>query len=149
MILSASTLRKHFNNIVAPFCERAVFEGMSYGLSIAGYDIRIREPLVLESGDFLLASSLELFNMPCNVMAFVKDKSTWARRGLAVQNTVIEPGWRGYLTLELTNHGPQRLAIQAGSPIAQIIFQLTDAVTDGYTGKYQDQGPQPHPARFE
>jgi dCTP deaminase len=40
-------------------------------------------------------------------MGIVHDKSTWARRGLVVQNTVIEPGWHGYqTTIELTNHGP-------------------------------------------
>jgi dCTP deaminase len=49
---------------------------------------------------------------------------------LTVQNTVIEPGWRGYLTLELTNHGPNRLEIPAGSPIAQIIFEMLDEPTE-------------------
>jgi dCTP deaminase len=84
--------------------------------------------------------------MPAQVCGIVHDKSSWARRGLAVQNTVIEPGWRGFLTLELTNHGDEVLEIEAGSPIAQILFHWIDHPPENlYSGKYQDQRPGPVP----
>lgn len=88
--------------------------------------------------------------MPNDVLAKVSDKSTWARRGIAVQNTVIEPGWRGFLTLEITNHGKQIIDIAAGMPIAQIIFHRLEAPAENpYSGKYQNQAAGPQPARFE
>ena len=148
MIASAQTLRAL--KPVEPFEDRKVFEGMSYGLSSAGYDIRIHEDRVIYPGKYDLAASLECFRMPDHLLGIVHDKSTWARRGLAVQNTVIEPGWKGFLTLELTNHGGEILRIKAGSPIAQIVFHLLDHPTEKpYTGKYQNQEAGPQIARYE
>jgi dCTP deaminase len=63
---------------------------------------------------------------------------------------VIEPGWSGYLTLELTNHGHDALDILWGDPIAQIVFHWLDHATDQpYNGKYQDQKRGPQPAKDE
>lgn len=138
MILSAQTIRKL--KPITPFHERTKEFGMSYGLSAAGYDIRIAESTKVMCDNFTLASSLERFNMPDDVLAYVKDKSTWARQGLAVQNTVIEPGWKGYLTLELTNHSYKHIELKRGMPIAQIIFHKLDFATEQpYDGKYQNQ----------
>lgn len=148
MILSAQTIRSL--QPVRPFEERGVIRGRSYGLSVAGYDIRVAQDIWLRAGEFALASSVERFHMPADVLAMVKDKSSWARVGLSVFNTVIEPGWRGYLTLELKNQGSSLLCIQAGDPIAQIIFQWLDVKTEKpYCGKYQDQEAGPQPARLE
>lgn len=120
----------------------------SYGLSTCGYDVRIAQDIWLWPGFGRLASTIERFNMPADVMAEVKDKSSWARRFVTVQNTVIEPGWRGTLTLELTNHRPWPRFIRAGSPIAQIVFYNLDKASEQpYNGKYQDQEPGPQPAR--
>ncbi len=80
--------------------------------------------------------------MPPYLVGIVHDKSTWARRGLSVFNTVIEPGWRGFLTLELVYHGGDRLHIPAGAGIAQVIFHDL-ASPAAYDGKYQDQADQP------
>jgi dCTP deaminase len=96
MILSAQSIRRR--EIITPFHERSVQNGKSYGLSSAGYDIRIREGVITMPNEFLLASALEHFNIPNNILAVVHNKSSWARRGLTVQNTVFEPGWRGYPT---------------------------------------------------
>lgn len=80
--------------------------GVSHGLSEAGYDIRIKQDVVLHPlRRFALASTIEYFQMPDNLVGVVHDKSTWARRKLSVQNTCIEPGWCGYLTLELVYYG--------------------------------------------
>jgi dCTP deaminase len=98
---------------------------------------------------FQLASTVEEFDMPETLMAIVHDKSTWARKGLAVQNTVIEPGWRGFLTLELTNHSNKVILVTKGTPIAQIVFhQLVEATEQPYEGRYQDQASGPQPARL-
>lgn len=127
---------------------------MTYGLGPAGYDVRVEFdaegeiPFIhMEPGEFRLASTVELFHMPLHIIGIVHDKSTWARRGLAVQNTVIEPGWGGHLTLELTNHGTEELKIYRGQAIAQILFHMLTSPTDGYEGKYQNQERGPVEAR--
>lgn len=156
MILPGQTIRELCSGawgqrpMIDPFCERGVVHGMSYGLSVAGYDVRIAQDVTLHPGEFSLASTAERFAMPSDVLAKVADKSTWARHGLAVQNTIIEPGWRGYLTLELTNHGSSVIYIDAGTPIAQIIFHRLEAPAEVlYSGKFQDQPDRPVKARFE
>jgi dCTP deaminase len=91
---------------------------------------------------------MERFCIPNDVLIVAHDKSSWARRGLAVQNTIFDPGWRGYATLELTNHGKEALDILAGDPIAQVVCHLlTEPTTQSYAGKYQDQEAGPQPAR--
>lgn len=153
MILPAQNIRKISPPIVFPFVEKTIFEGMSYGLSHAGYDVRIAEDITLFPGEFALASTIEKFTMPLDVLGSVADKSTWARRGLACQNTIIEPGWTGFLTLELTNHSSavgSILKLRRGMPIAQIIFhRLEEPTESGYSGKYQNQEAGPQPARDE
>lgn len=138
--------------------------GTSYGLSEAGYDLQIKQDIrivprddgtcvisVLEPekgrpkltrGRFVLASAIEEFDMPPNLVGVVHDKSTWARKGLSVFNTVIEPGWKGFLTLELVYHGSEDLHIPAGSGIAQVLFHQT-VLAASYDGKYQNQADHP------
>lgn len=144
MIIPAQEIRRI--KPIEPFVERTVHtNGMSYGLSHAGYDVRIAEDTYLRHGEFRLASTVEKFHMPNDIIAMVHDKSSWARRGLSLFNTVIEPGWFGYLTLELVNHGGVDLMIYQEDPIAQIVFmRLTEPTEVPYQGKYQNQaaGPQ-------
>lgn len=136
--------------MLEPYHERTVTNGMTFGLGPAGYDVRIKQALTLQPGQFSLASTVERFTIPTDVLAKVADKSTWARRGLAVQNTIIEPAWCGWLTLELSNHGNERIYIEAGSPIAQIIFhQLLEPTELQYSGKYQNQADEPVSAIME
>lgn len=147
-ILSGQSIRAR--RMIEPFSERAICDGMTYGLSGAGYDCRIAQSIALPPGRFALASTMEHFTMPHDLAGVVHDKSTWARQGLAVQNTVIEPGWRGFLTLELSNHSEEWITITEGRPIAQILFYLTDQpVEHPYDGRYQDQEAGPQPARWE
>lgn len=161
MILSRQSIVR--NKLLDPTHERTEIvrddRRYSYGLSAAGYDLRLDEVLGvtpgqhmdhgrywrIRPGQFVLASATERFTMPTGVLGIVHDKSSWARQGLAVQNTVIEPGWRGWLTLELTNHGKETLTLYEGTGICQVVFHYLDAPTDQpYAGKYQDQprGPQ-------
>jgi dCTP deaminase len=138
--------------------------GVSYGLGEAGYDIRIKQQIVFTQsvsgkliievndaagkaidthrGRFTLASAIEEFQMPDNLVGVVHDKSTWARKGLSVFNTIVEPGWNGFLTLELVYHGYADLIIPAGAGIAQVIFsQISNP--SSYEGKYQNQADEP------
>lgn len=142
--------------------------GVSWGLAEVGYDIRIKQDVTFIQrdypsgrcwtvgidrfyhcdGKFTLASTIELFHMPDNLVGIVHDKSTWARRGLSVFNTVIEPGWSGFLTLELVYHGNEDLHIPAGSGIAQVIFhEIIEPAS--YDGKYQNQVDMPVAAILE
>lgn len=146
MVLSGIDLwdRNNHEQIILPFHPKTNRGGMTYGLSWAGYDFRIKQKVSLAPGGFVLASSFERFQIPRDLVGIVHDKSSWARRGLAVQNTVFEPGWRGFATLELSNHSQNYIEIRAGDPIAQIIFHaLSSPCADGYMGKYQEQPDEP------
>lgn len=124
-------------------------QGVSYGMSEAGYDVRVEQTVWLHPmRRFTLASTYEEFSMPTNLVGIVHDKSTWIRRGLMVGNSVIEPGWNGYLTLELFYFGLLPLRIPSGAGIAQVIFHTLSQPAE-YTGKYQGQPPRPVGARYD
>ena len=158
--------------IITPCHVRTVFRGMSYGLSSAGYDVRadlenawnmttqdhhfrrVTTPdglgIILEPGRSALVGIVEHFNMPVDVMGLVHPKSTWARRGILPAHCVLEPGWKGYLTMLLTNHSGEDVTIVDREPIAQIIFHRTERVPyRTYTGKYQGAERGPQGPRFE
>lgn len=97
-----------------------------------------------------LGSIIEFIRLPNDLSAEVKDKSTNARMFVFVQNTIIEPGWAGYLTVELTRFLPWPIKLRAGTPIAQVVFHQLDEPTEiPYRGKYQNQQPGPQKAKFE
>lgn len=142
MVINGVRLLRHapMDDMIANKCS---FGGVSHGLGEAGYDIRIKQDVLLTPfSRFRLASTLEHFDMPEDLVAIVHDKSSWARRGLSVFNTVIEPGWKGYLTLELVYYRWRPLRIPAGSGIAQVIFHKI-AEPAAYNGKYQNQADRP------
>ena len=121
--------------------------GVTHGMSEAGYDLRIKDAITLHPfRRFARASTVERFVMPCNMVAIVHDKSTWIRRGLMVGNSVAEPGWCGWLTLELFYHGMGILRIPAGAGIAQAIFHEVQHPAQ-YVGRYQDQPDRPVAAK--
>lgn len=161
-VLSSQTIRRL--QPLSPLLPRTQHKesGCSFGLSACGYDIRLDQDVTLRPGEFSLGSAMELFDMPKNVVGIVHDKSTWIRRGLCVFNTVVEPGWRGYLTLELKNvnqetytefkvdhrHKEPTLRLVKGTPIAQVIFSFLDEESESpYEGKYQDQERGPVAAK--
>jgi len=90
--------------------------------------------------ELLLCHTVEVISIPVDVVGVVHDKSTFARLGLAVQNTVLEPGWSGQVTLELTNHGPSTIMLPVHGGIAQVVFHtLTEPSSSPYDGKYNEQ----------
>lgn len=120
----------------------------SYGLTECGYDIRLDQDIWLfPFRRFVLGSSMEYFEMPTNLMGRVLNKSTWARRSVdASMTTNIEPGWKGYLTIELSYRGYLPIRIPRGAGICQIIFE--ELTTEAqYKGKYQNQQAGPVKAR--
>jgi dCTP deaminase len=151
-ILSTQTIRHYAQKgMITPFVDgKVVVNGTSYGLSASSYDVRIAHGLALFPGQAALAHTVEDFDMPHNVCAFVVDKSTFARRFMSAMNTLIDPGFRGNLTLELVNQGPETIVVNSGDPIAQIVFHFLDEPTEKpYSGKFQGQTKEAHGPRFE
>jgi dCTP deaminase len=145
---------------------------ISYGVSSYGYDIRVgrrfkvftnvhtkiidpknfsQESFVDVEGDyciippnsFALAETLETFYIPRDVLAICVGKSTYARCGIIVNTTPLEPEWRGKITLELSNTTPLPAKIYAEEGIAQVVFFRADTTCQvSYAdrkGKYQNQ----------
>lgn len=137
--------------LIIPFVEETVHaeSGMTGGLSVCGYDLHVKDGTILWPGDFKLAVTVERLCLPDYLVGILHDKSTLARMGLAVQNTVAEPGWSGWLTLELSNHSKHKICVHAGQPIGQMLFHRLDGRAEQpYDGRYQDQGPEPQAALF-
>lgn len=143
--------------------------GISHGLSPFGYDCRLADEwlvpspmtdddvdptqpnagvewltvhdkwIVLEPGGMILGRTIETFVMPPDVLGEAKGKSTWARCGIDLNTTIIEPGWRGTLTLEISNCSRRRIVLTAGLGICQIVFTRGAMPESAYSGKYNGQ----------
>ena len=140
------------DGMISPFEAKQIREGkISYGLSSFGYDARVSDEFkiftnvnseivdpknfkqsnfVSKNGDecvippnsFVLASTVEYFKIPNDVMVICLGKSTYARCGIIVNVTPLEPGWEGYVTLEFSNTTPLPAKIYAQEGVAQFIF---------------------------
>lgn len=98
---------------------------------------------IIPPNSFALARSLEYMRMPRNVLGAVLGKSTYARCGIVTNFTPLEPGWHGYITIEISNTTPLPAMIYANEGIAQVLFFEGDAPCEvSYAdkqGKYQGQ----------
>jgi dCTP deaminase len=102
---------------------------------------------VIPPNSFALAESLEEFDMPKDVLATCLGKSSYARCGIIINVTPLEPGWKGRLTMEISNSTPLPARVHALEGIAQLLFFRTDKWPDktyadksaGGAGKYQGQ----------
>ncbi|MGQ0658136.1 MAG: dCTP deaminase [Chromatiales bacterium] len=145
---------------------------VSFGTSSYGYDIRcanefkiftninstIVDPKDFDSNNFVdmkadvciippnsfaLARTMEYFRIPRNVLTICLGKSTYARCGIIVNVTPLEPEWEGHVTLEFSNTTPLPAKIYAGEGCAQVIFIESDEPCEtSYRdrgGKYQGQ----------
>ncbi len=156
-----------------PFEESLVREGViSYGLSSMGYDIRVTDEFkvftnvkqavvdpkqfnrdsfvdmkgptcVIPPNSFALARSIEYFRMPRAVMGICLGKSSYARCGIVVNITPLEPEWDGHLTIEISNTTPLPARIYSHEGIAQVLFfeagSLPEVSYADRRGKYQGQ----------
>lgn len=160
-------------DMINPFVEKQVRDNViSYGVSSYGYDVRIAnefkiftninstivdpknfdpkslvdfkgEVCIIPPNSFALGRTIEYFKIPRNIMTICVGKSTYARCGIITNVTPLEPGWEGYVTLEISNTTPLPAKIYAGEGIAQILFFESDEeCTVSYgekRGKYQAQ----------
>jgi len=98
---------------------------------------------VIPPNSFALARSLEYIRMPDNVLGIVLGKSTYARAGIVTNFTPLEPGWHGYITIEISNTAPLPAKIYANEGIAQVLFVEGDGAPEvtyaSKKGKYQGQ----------
>jgi len=139
-------------NMISPFEDKQVRDGkISYGLSSFGYDARVSEEFkiftnvnseivvpkdfkptnfvtknvpvcVIPPNSFALARTIERFKIPKDILVICLGKSTYARCGIIVNVTPLEPGWEGYVTLEFSNTTPLPAKIYANEGVAQFIF---------------------------
>ncbi len=111
---------------------------------------------LIPPNSFALAETVEYLIIPRDIIAICLGKSTYARCGIIVNVTPLEPEWRGKVTIEISNTTPLPAKIYSGEGIAQILFlRAADVCKVSYgdkKGKYQDQkgltlpfviGPQP------
>ncbi len=158
---------------IEPFAEGRHRPGViSYGVTSYGYDVRIgrrfkvftnawcsvvdpkhfdpksfvdieADSVLIPPNSFALAETVEYIEVPRDVLCICVGKSTYARCGIIVNVTPLEPEWRGKVTVEISNTTPLPARIYAGEGIAQIIFLKAEAVCHvSYAdkkGKYQDQ----------
>ena len=161
------------DRMIDPFIERLDGEGkISYGLSSYGYDIRIADEYkiftnalagmvdpkdfdkrsfvdyqgpscIVPPNSFALARSIEYFRIPREVLAVCLGKSTYARCGIIVNVTPLEPTWEGILTIEISNTTPLPAKIYSNEGIAQLLFfkgdQLCETSYADRKGKYNKQ----------
>ena len=161
------------NGLIDPFADNRVRKGkISFGASCYGYDMRLArefkvpdfnglscidpkriglihfkefkgQSCLIAPNSFVLARSLEYFRIPRDVLALCQGKSTYARSGLIVNVTPLEPEWEGFITISLVNAGPLPLKVYAEEGIAQVVFLRADTpCRRSYAdrkGKYQAQ----------
>ncbi len=161
------------HEMISPFEDRLHREGVvSYGLSSYGYDARcstefkiftnvdsaVVDPkafseksfvdrstdiCVIPPNSFALARTVEYFKIPDDVLVICLGKSTYARCGIIVNVTPLEPGWEGHVTLEFSNTTPLPAKIYANEGVAQFIFLKGDSPCEvtyrSRSGKYMSQ----------
>ncbi|MFG0330929.1 MAG: dCTP deaminase [Phycisphaerales bacterium] len=102
-----------------------------------------KDHVIIPPNSFCLAETIETFKVPRDILVICVGKSTYARCGLIVNVTPLEPEWRGKVTLEISNTTPLPAKIYANEGIAQMIFLKADRVCAvsyaDKSGKYQDQ----------
>ncbi len=157
---------------IEPFAEGAARPGViSYGVTSYGYDVRVGRKFkvftnarcavvdpkafdpasfvdiegdycLIPPNSFALAETVEYLEVPRDVICICIGKSTYARIGIIVNVTPLEPEWRGRVTIEISNTTPLPAKIYANEGIAQILFLRTEDVCQvSYAdkkGKYQD-----------
>lgn len=161
------------DGMIEPFEEKQKAGGMiSYGLSSYGYDARVSDEFmiftnvdnacvdpknfskqsfverktdvcVIPPNSFALARTVEYFRIPNDVLVVCLGKSTYARCGLIVNVTPLEPGWEGHVTLEISNTTPLPAKVYANEGISQFLFfKGSGACETSYadrSGKYMGQ----------
>ncbi|HYK90055.1 MAG TPA: dCTP deaminase [Acidobacteriota bacterium] len=161
------------HDMIVPFAAGRVRKGrISFGASCYGYDFRLSDEYripdfggckgfdpkrmstvefrsyrgrycVIPPNSFVLGRSLEYFRIPRDVLVICLGKSTYARCGVIVNVTPLEPEWEGFITISLANASPVPVKVYSGEGIAQAVFvRAEESCTTSYAdrkGKYQAQ----------
>ncbi len=123
----------------------SILEDSSFGIINLDKEIKYKqittEKFLLLPGQFVLATTMEYFELPDNLTAFVEGRSSLGRMGLFIQNAGwVDPGFKGEITLELFNANRCAIELKAGRRVGQLVFaQLDDNARNPYRGKYQGQ----------
>ena len=106
---------------------------------------------IIPPNSFALARTVEYFRIPRNILTICLGKSTYARCGIIVNVTPLEPEWEGYVTLEFSNTTPLPAKIYANEGVAQLLFfQADETCETSYAdrgGKYMGQEARPVPPK--
>ncbi|MBE6752474.1 MAG: dCTP deaminase [Ruminococcaceae bacterium] len=96
---------------------------------------------ILLPNQFVLATTMEYFDLPDDLTAFVEGRSSLGRMGLFIQNAGwVDPGFKGEITLELYNANRCAIELKAGRRVGQLVFaKMDDTALNPYNGKYQGQ----------
>ena len=133
MILSDTEIKKRIREgglVLAPYSEASQ--------QPASYDLRAAETTVLPRGTCTLVPSLEWVELPADVAATLRCRSSFGRRGVLIGGGFVDPGFRGQLTLCLVNMGPEDVVVEKEERIVQIIMQTVAGGDRLYEGRYQD-----------
>ena len=158
--------------MIRPFEEKQIQKGISFGISSYGYDFRLDrtfkvyrprdhdiidpknfktldfetcegEVCIIPPNSYVLGQSLEYFKIPRNILVLSFGKSTYARCGVLVNGTPLEPEWEGYITVSISNTTPSPVKLYAGEGLGQLVFlEASEVCETSYAdkkGKYQGQ----------
>jgi deoxycytidine triphosphate deaminase len=95
------------------------------------------EVYYLAPGEYYLCTTMERVNMPRDLVAFILPRSTLFRCGVSLRTAVVDPGYRGILTLGIRNESDHEFTLERGSRICQIVFSEVRGEATNYEGKYQ------------
>jgi dCTP deaminase len=108
-------------------------------LNPAGYDLRCSKKVILKPKHYELVATLETVELGLSVTAYLHIRSSLAREGVIGSFAVVDPGFRGQLTLNLHNVSEKEVTLGKGEHIVQIVFHnLGDVAKKGYSGSYQN-----------
>ena len=123
----------------------SIVEDSPTGVITLGSEIKYKtiqtNTYMLLPGQFVLATTMEYFELPNDLTAFVEGRSSLGRMGLFIQNAGwVDPGFKGEITLELFNANRCAIELQSGRRVGQLVFAKMDtAASNPYDGKYQGQ----------
>ena len=123
----------------------SIVEDSSTGIVTLENEIKYKtiksDTYILLPNQFVLATTMEYFDLPNNLTAFVEGRSSLGRMGLFIQNAGwVDPGFKGEITLELYNANRCAIELKAGRRVGQLVFaQMDDTALNPYNGKYQWQ----------
>jgi len=108
-------------------------------LNPAGYDLRLKNTVMIHPGVQELVSTVERIELDLSVVGFLNIRSSFAREGVIGSLALIDPGFRGQLTIALFNASKQRIEIRKGERFVQATFaKLGERAKRRYVGRYQD-----------